>query len=346
MDTSSEQAAQIVALVREGLDQRTIGRNLNLNQSTVSRIYRRFVETGSYRRRRGTGRTRATTGLDDRFIVITSLRNRFLTSVNIKTELNEVRGVNVCARTIRRRLKEADITPFRPANGPKLSAAHRQARLRFARHHLNWTEEQWASVLFTDECRTCLYGADGRRRVYRRRGERYAQSCIEERVPFGGGSCMVWGGISMNGRTELVFIDMVRQNGNRGGLTAHRYITEILEDHVVPYMGFIGENFTLMQDNARPHAAAQVQHYCEEVGIRTMNWPARSPDLNPIEHVWDNLKRAVYARNPSPTTVAALRTALSEEWDNIPQDLLKTLIKSMRNRLESVIRARGGNTPY
>lgn len=346
MDTSSEKAAQIVALMREGLDQRTIARNLNLNQSTVSRVYRRFVETGSYKRRPGTGRTRATTRRDDRFIVSTSLRNRFLTSVNIKTELNEVRGVNVSARTIRRRLKEAAITPFRPANGPKLSAAHRQARLRFAREHLDWTEEQWASILFTDECRTCLNGADGRKRVYRRRGERYAQSCIEERVPFGGGSCMVWGGISMIGRTELVFIDMVRQNGRIGGLTAQRYITEVLEAHVVPYMGLIGESFTLMQDNARPHAAAQVRQYCEEFGIRTMNWPARSPDLNPIEHVWDSLKKAVYARNPMPTTVAALRTSISQEWNNIPQDRLITLIRSMRNRLESVIRARGGNTPY
>lgn len=108
-----------------------------------------------------------------------------------------------------------------------MSAAHRQARLRFARELLNWSEEQRASVLFTYECRTYFYGADGRRRVYRRRGERYAQSGIDERVPFGGGSCMVWGGISMNGRTELVFIDTVRKNGNSAGLTAHRYVTYI-----------------------------------------------------------------------------------------------------------------------
>ncbi|CAH2105472.1 unnamed protein product [Euphydryas editha] len=91
MDTSSEQVAQIVALVREGLDQRTIARNLNLNQSTASRVYRRFLNRGSYEKRPGSGRTRATTNRNDRFIVSTSLRNRFLTSVNIKTELSEVR---------------------------------------------------------------------------------------------------------------------------------------------------------------------------------------------------------------------------------------------------------------
>lgn len=71
-----------------------------------------------------------------------------------------------------------------------------------------------------------------------------------------------------------------------------------------------------MQDNARQHVAAQVRQYCEEVEIRTTNWPARSPDLNPIQHVWDSLKRAVYAKNPVPTTVTALRIAISQEWAN------------------------------
>ncbi|CAH2097222.1 unnamed protein product [Euphydryas editha] len=124
----------------------------------------------------------------------------------------------------------------------------------------------------------------------------------------GGGSGMVWDGISMIGRTKLVFIDMICQNDRRGGFTAQHYTT-VLEAHVIPYMGLIGENFTVMQDNSRPHSTAQVRQYCEEVGIRTMNWPARSP-LNSFEHVWDSLKKAVLARNPVHTTVAALRTAI------------------------------------
>ncbi|KAJ0179929.1 hypothetical protein K1T71_004520 [Dendrolimus kikuchii] len=131
----------------------------------------------------------------------------------------------------------------------------------------------------------CLYGKDGRKKVYRRRGERYIECCIEERVPFGAGSCMVWGGISMNGRTELVFIEMVRLNVNSRGLTAHRYSSEILQAHVVSYMGFIGENFTVMQDDARPHTAVKGRQYYEAVGIRTMNWPSHSPERNPIVHI-------------------------------------------------------------
>lgn len=129
-------------------------------------------------------------------------------------------------------------------------------------------------------------------------------------------------------------------------MTANRYVEEILGEHVVPYAGFIGENFILMQDNARPHTAAAVRQYLQEVGIQTMDWPARSSDLNPIEHLWDELKRKVRARNPAPATKSQLLAALIEEWESVPQEPVKRIIRSMKNRLEAVIRARGGNTKY
>ena len=77
-----------------------------------------------------------------------------------------------------------------------------------------------------------------------------------------------------------------------------------------------------------------------------MDWPALSPDMNPIEHLWDELKRRVRARNPVPSSVGELKTALLEEWAGIPQENVKKLIRSMKNRLQDVIRARGGNTKY
>jgi transposase len=137
----------------------------------------------------------------------------------------------------------------------------------------------------------------------------------------------------------LVFVE-------NGAMTAHRYILECVESHVVPYAPFIGENFLLMNDNARPHMARIVVRYLEQVGIRLLPWPADSPDLNPIEHVWDFLGKRVRGRQLRPETLNGLRVALKEEWAQIPQDYITTLTQSMPNRLRDVIRACGGNTRY
>lgn len=338
MDTAPEVASSVVALLESGLSVRNVANQLNISKSTVSRLFKRYRETNSFNRRPGSGRTRKTTARDDRFIMMTSLRNRHISAVGVQHELQRTRDVAVSEWTVRRRLKEKNLTPKRAATGPRLTPHHRQARLDFALQHVNWTHEQWSHVLFTDESRACLYVNDRRERVYRRPGEPGAQCCIKETVAFGGGSCMFWGGITSEVKSDIVFINCGLEGES---LMTERYKEKVLEDQVIPFAAFYGEEFVLMHDNARPHKAIIVTSYLEDVGIDTLVWPANSPDLNPIEHLWDMLKRKVRARNPSPVTTVELKMALREEWDNLPQDVGKNLIFSMKNRLEAVIRARG-----
>ncbi|KAI3371689.1 hypothetical protein L3Q82_024250 [Scortum barcoo] len=116
---------------------------------------------------------------------------------------------------------------------------------------------------------------------------------------FGSGSVMVWGGISLGGRTALHVLA-------RGSLTAIRYRDEILRPLVRPYAGAVGPGFLLMQDNARPHVAGVCQQFLQDEGIDAMDWPARSPDLNPIEHIWDIMSRSIHQHHVAPQTVTGV----------------------------------------
>lgn len=100
-----------------------------------------------------------------------------------------------------------------------------------------------------------------------------------------------------------------------------------LQEHVVQFSSFVGENFLLVHDNAKPHTAVVVRQYLQEVSICVMEWPARSRDLNPIEYCRDGLKRKIKCRNIAPANLQELQTALKEEWDGIPQDCIKHLIE-------------------
>ncbi len=150
---------------------------------------------------------------------------------------------------------------------------------------------------------------------------------------------MVWGGICLDGRTDLVVID-------GGALTAVRYQDERLVPVVSPFAGVLGQDCVLMHGNARPHTARVAQAYLEQAGIDVMEWPARPPDLNPIDHLWDILQRRVTGRQNPPATVQALAAALREEWNGISQVSVRRLIRSMPRRCRECIQSRGGHTSY
>ncbi|KAH0821294.1 hypothetical protein GEV33_001496 [Tenebrio molitor] len=103
--------------------------------------------------------------------------------------------------------------------------------------------------------------------------------------------------------------------------------------------------FMSVKDNARPHVARVVTRYFEEVQIQKLDWPARSPDCNPIEHVWDKLGRSIKARRNRPQTLNQLLEALNEEWEQMDHAVIQELILSMPRRMAAVIQA-GGEEGY
>lgn len=257
------QVARAVTLLQEGRSQRYVAQVLQTSQPVIHRLWLRFREVGIVRRRPYPQRQRITTPREDRHLVNLSLQQRTRTASQLRNHHFEATGRRILTQTVRNRLHEGQLRSRSAAVVPHLTQAHRRARRNFGQQHYNWNMEQWSHVLFTDESRFCLHTNDARARVYRRQGERYLDSTVREVRPFGGGSIMVWGGITLDGRTALHVFE-------NGGVTARRYIDEILEPIVIPFANQIGPNFILQQDNARPHTARIVQKNFEEQNLEVM----------------------------------------------------------------------------
>jgi len=201
----------------------------------------------------------------------------------------------------------------------------------WARAHRHWRRRDWNTILFSNESLYNLNHANGRARVYRRQGERFAPVCVRQHGRFGGGGVMV-----CEQKTRLIVI--------RGNLNAQRYIDEVLNAEAISFMQR-NAPVVFQHDNARPHTARITRARLAAANVNTMQWPAKSPDMNPIKHIWDALGRNV-RRNHNPQNIHELTNALIAEWNNLPNNLVQHYVNSMRRRVDALLRDRGGHNRY
>ncbi|GFT25416.1 transposable element Tcb2 transposase [Trichonephila clavipes] len=253
--------------------------------------------------------------------------------------MTQATGRPISRFTVARRLHGGGLFARRPVRCVPLTPAHRRRRSLWCREHRNWRDNEWRRVLFTDESRFSLSSDSHRILIWRERGSRNHLSNIIERDRYGGCGVLVWGGIMLGSRTGLHIFDAGSVNGTR-------YCNEILLPYVRLFRGAVGLQFLFMDHNAPCHRTVAAEQLLESEDIERMDWPARSPDLNPIEHVWDFLGRRLVARTLPPVTIRELRLALQDEWAAMPQQLIDTLILSMGRRCETCLAVRGDHIPY
>ncbi|GFT13318.1 transposable element Tcb2 transposase [Trichonephila clavipes] len=289
---------RIIGKIEEGRKITDVAREFDIAHSVVSRLWKSFKTTGMCSRRHGGGRVRSTTPAEDIYRPISKKEQAHHSSA----------GGGLYAR--------------RPVVCVPLTRQDHTARLQWCREHHNWTEQDWACVLFSDESRFSLSSDCRRQLIWRENGTAYRPENIQEKDPYPTCSIMVWAGIIINGRTRLHVVA-------NGTMTGQRYIDEVLLPHVRLFRGAVGDKFVFMDDNATCHRTLTVQDCLDSEGIQRLVWPARSPDLNSIEIVWDALGRQVAGRNYPPTNKNTLIRALTKEWDKLPQQLLDNVVQSM-----------------
>jgi hypothetical protein len=146
----------------------------------------------------------------------------------------------------------------------------------------------------------------------------------------------------------LFFMVLARPLSSSEGKSYTTSYNYILDNSVLPtlWQQFGESPFLFQLDNAPVHKARSVQKCCVGKSVEELDWPAQSSNLNPIEHLWDELECRLWARPNRPTSVPDLTNALVAEWKQVPAEMLQHLVDSFRRRVEAVIAAKVGPTPY
>jgi len=176
-----QQREQAIGRLHAGQPARVIANDFNCNVRAIERLWVRYNATNSTNDRPHCGRPQVTTARQNRLMVRQHLRNRFTRATETARQTVGTHQRPISADTVCHRLLASNLRCYRPAREPVLTPRHRQERLQWALQRQNWRNQQWRNVIFSDESRYCISTADGRTRLWRRRGERYNDNCMMER---------------------------------------------------------------------------------------------------------------------------------------------------------------------
>jgi len=329
---------QIIGLWKSGKSTREITKILGFSQSQVFRAISTFRDKGQTTVAPRSGRPKSLKERDLRYLKRTVQKNRHKPLEEITEMFNQNSTNPVSADTVRRYLHEEGFYSRIALRKPFVSEENRKKRFKWCVDRKSWNQE-WKYIIWSDESRFNLYENDGRQRVWRQPKEKYDIECLVPTFKHGGGGIMVWGCFVNNLLGPLVVIE--------GNINAKSYI-DLLNQHLLPFLSNLERpnEYTFQDDNATVHRARVVTKWKEENLLSSLSWPAQSPDLNPIEHAWDKLERAVRTRKLHPRTIEELSIYLKEEWLKIDPNYLQKLVESVPRRVEAVIQKKGNSTNY
>lgn len=328
-------------LNKEGYSNTVIGKKVGLPRETVRTIVKRIEETNTPLPRQSTGRPKKINPRGLRHLERAVIRDPFMSIQQARDELKR-NNINVCRDTVVSYLRDLGFKSYYAVHKPALTDTHKRNRLEWAKEHVDWTPDQWANVIWSDESRFSVIGADGGVRVLRRVGERYKEELTVPTTKFGKGGVMVWGCFWKGGVGPLVAVD--------GTMNQAKYI-EVLSENFQPWLMELqsqhDRRFIFQEDGATCHTGALACNWKNHHMMKGFDfWPAQSPDLNPIEHLWWALEKRIESVRCGINNTKELRDELLNQWNQIGNDLIDRLIASMPDRCKAVIDANGGPTRY
>ena len=325
---TDEERTSIISEINAGKNIIDLSHQFNVRKQTIYNLRAKYAATGSVSNIPRSGRPRLSSAREDRHLVRICTQNPHSTSRGLTSVWP---GVHASASTVRRRLRQGGLHGLIAPRKPALNPRHKKERLKFAREHQHWTSEMWASVIWTDETPIHLVTSIQQRYIWTRGGSTNCMALARPTQHSGGGRVMVWG--AFYGQKTVPLRRII------GNLNGAKYL-EILQD-VMPNCP---PHHLWMDDNAPPHRSHIVKEWVVNQNREVVDWPANSPDINPIENAWAELKRRVEVKGA--TSLEVLWKFAEEEWKKLDESFFKKLTDSMPRRMTALIEAKGGSIKY
>ncbi len=330
-ELSKDTRNKIVDLYQAGKTESAIGKQLGVKKSTVGAIIRKWktYKTTDNLPRSGAPRKISPRGV--KMITRTVSKNPRTTRGDLQRA-----GTKVIKATISNTLRRQGLKYSSARRVPLLKPVHVQARLKFAREHLDDPEEVWENVKWSDETKIELFGKNSTCRVWRRKNAELHPKNTIPTVKHGGGNIMLWGCFSAKRPGRLICVETM--NG--------AMYREILSENLLPSVRALKmiRGWVFQHDNDPKTTARATKEWLRKKHFKVLEWPSQSPDLNPIENLWRELK--VHVAQRQPQNITALEEICMEEWAKIPATVCENLVKTYRNHLTSVIANKGYITKY
>jgi transposase len=328
----------LVGMRIAGMKNKDIAAHFGMPESAACSIWKRYIRRGTTDNARRSGRPKKLTKRDFRHIIRNIIRNRRVKLANIAIQTD----TEVSPTTIRESLHQFGLWNRIARKKPFLSKKHIAKRLNWSKERKRWTMGVWERVIWTDEASIELGKEPREVRVWRKSHEEWETTCITPSFKSGRVSVMVWGCMVHGKLGPLVVLPKGRMDG-------HDYVRSVMDGPLWDFYCMATEERGLamiMEDGAPIHRSLAAKHWREANEIEVLPWPAQSPDLNPIEHIWKALKMRISKRDPPIHNEEDLRDALQEEWLNINPAIVCRVVESMPKRIQNVILTRGGSTKY
>lgn len=266
-----------------------------------------------------------------------------LTTTDAINQLKKVYCIEASRQTIARILKRWGLKNYARPLKPRLLARHKRDRYNFAKVLRRMPESFWKNVIFSDESKFNPHGPDGIKRIWRRPGSLLLGHHVRKVVKFGGGSVMVWGAITYRGVGRLVLIEQK--------MNSEVYV-EVLRSGLRRTIEMYNRDLAdviFQQDNDPKHVSKYTMKFLGQLcnaRMRLLKWPSCSPDMNIIEHVWDDVNKRVRESLPAEPNIDILIEKLGKEWHSTDPAYIRRLYESIPRRIDALFKAKGGYTKY